>query len=268
MSSSYVPTHEQIEILVDFIERRRWLATGHARTTQARHRTRTAWQDIAQKLNRVECGCRKTWQQWAKYWKDKKGAIKRKVIQMRNNNKTQTGDDGEEEVITLSTMEKRMVALLGAKILAKSNKGEENDPFTNFNLENHYEETKPFNTTFVNDTPPDGASDRTDCEQNTLNSEELRDEKPSLRRNSMRHDPSDTSIPRRRRLMTPPSPHRNCQMADFSERIIAIEERRVETERIIAQSQQELVGVLRQMSEAWTLQSAAIKELVSKLIDK
>ncbi|XP_069356896.1 uncharacterized protein [Maniola hyperantus] len=248
MSSSYVPTHEQIEILVDFIERRRWLATGHARTTQARHRTRTAWQDIAQKLNRVECGCRKTWQQWAKYWKDKKGAIKRKVIQMRNNNKTQTGDDGEEEVITLSTMEKRMVALLGAKILAKSNKGEENDPFT--------------------DTPPDGASDRTDCEQNTLNSEELRDEKPSLRRNSMRHDPSDTSIPRRRRLMTPPSPHRNCQMADFSERIIAIEERRVETERIIAQSQQELVGVLRQMSEAWTLQSAAIKELVSKLIDK
>ncbi|XP_045771249.1 uncharacterized protein LOC123871454 isoform X2 [Maniola jurtina] len=247
MSRSYVPTHEQIEILVDFIERKRWLATGHARTTHARQRTRTAWQDVAQKLNKVDCGCRKTWQQWAKYWKDKKGAIKRKVALMRANNKTQTGDDGEEEVITLSSMEKRMVALLGGKILVRRNNEEENDPFA--------------------DTPP-GGSDRTDCEQNTRNSEELRDEKPSLRRNSMRHDPSDTSIPRQRRLMTPPSPHRQCQMVDFSERIIAIEERRVETERIIAQSQQELVGVLRQMSEAWTLQSAAIKDLVSKLIDK
>ncbi|XP_045771247.1 uncharacterized protein LOC123871454 isoform X1 [Maniola jurtina] len=267
MSRSYVPTHEQIEILVDFIERKRWLATGHARTTHARQRTRTAWQDVAQKLNKVDCGCRKTWQQWAKYWKDKKGAIKRKVALMRANNKTQTGDDGEEEVITLSSMEKRMVALLGGKILVRRNNEEENDPFANFNLGDHHEGTKPFNTTFVNDTPP-GGSDRTDCEQNTRNSEELRDEKPSLRRNSMRHDPSDTSIPRQRRLMTPPSPHRQCQMVDFSERIIAIEERRVETERIIAQSQQELVGVLRQMSEAWTLQSAAIKDLVSKLIDK
>ncbi|XP_039751916.1 uncharacterized protein LOC120627866 [Pararge aegeria] len=265
MSRSYVPTQEQIEVLVDFIEKRRWLATGHARTTHARQRTRTAWQDIAQKLNRVECGCRKTWQQWAKYWKDKKGAIKRKVIQMRTNNKTQTGDDGTEEVITLSTTEKRMVALIGGKVYANCNKAEENDPFNNFNLGEDREETKPFDIAFLNDPTP-GASDRTDYEL-IRNSEELMDEKPSIRKNSTRKEASDTPTPRRRRLMTP-SPHRQCQMVDFTERIIAIEERRAETERIIAQSQQELVGVLRQMSEAWTIQSAAIKELVSRLSNK
>ncbi|XP_052739173.1 uncharacterized protein LOC112053448 isoform X2 [Bicyclus anynana] len=200
MSRSYVPTQEQIEILVDFIERRRWLATGHARTTHARQRTRTAWQDIAQKLNRVECGCRKTWQQWAK----------------------------------------------------------------NFNIDGEVrEETKPFDITFLND-PPAG-SDRTDYDQHMPNSPELPDEKPSIRRNSRRK--SDTPTPRRHRLTTP-SPHSQCQMVDLTERIIAIEERRAETERIIAQSQQELVGVLRQMSEAWTIQSAALKELVSKLSNK
>ncbi|XP_023948623.2 uncharacterized protein LOC112053448 isoform X1 [Bicyclus anynana] len=263
MSRSYVPTQEQIEILVDFIERRRWLATGHARTTHARQRTRTAWQDIAQKLNRVECGCRKTWQQWAKYWKDKKGAIKRKVMQMRTN-RTQTGDDGSEEVIALSTTEKRMVALIGGKVYAISNKGEDSDPFTNFNIDGEVrEETKPFDITFLND-PPAG-SDRTDYDQHMPNSPELPDEKPSIRRNSRRK--SDTPTPRRHRLTTP-SPHSQCQMVDLTERIIAIEERRAETERIIAQSQQELVGVLRQMSEAWTIQSAALKELVSKLSNK
>lgn len=66
MSRSAVPSPMQVEKLLECIDEKRFLATGHARTAHARDRTRAAWEDVALKLNSDAGGCIKSWQQWAK----------------------------------------------------------------------------------------------------------------------------------------------------------------------------------------------------------
>lgn len=57
------------------------------------------------------------------YWKDKKGAVKRKLVLIRTTNRTHPGEDSEEEA--LSSLEKRILALIGGRAYALSNKEEE-----------------------------------------------------------------------------------------------------------------------------------------------
>lgn len=66
VSRNLNPSSTQLEKLVDLMESKRWLATGHARTANARNRSRAAWQEIADALNSGGSGCIKSWQQWCK----------------------------------------------------------------------------------------------------------------------------------------------------------------------------------------------------------
>ncbi|XP_026319535.1 uncharacterized protein LOC113230016 isoform X2 [Hyposmocoma kahamanoa] len=66
VSRNLNPSSTQLEKLVDLMETKRWLATGHARTANARNRSRAAWQEIADALNSGGSGCIKSWQQWCK----------------------------------------------------------------------------------------------------------------------------------------------------------------------------------------------------------
>lgn len=66
MPRSAIPSRAQVEMLLESLEERRWLATGHARTSHARDRTQAAWQEVAVKLNSDGSGCIKSWKQWSK----------------------------------------------------------------------------------------------------------------------------------------------------------------------------------------------------------
>lgn len=66
MPRSAVPSLAQQEQLLEYIEEKQWLVTGHARTANARQKMNSAWQEIAAKLNSDGSGCIKSPQQWAK----------------------------------------------------------------------------------------------------------------------------------------------------------------------------------------------------------
>lgn len=60
------PSPAQIEKLFGLMETRSDLATGHARTLNARARVQNGWADIVRVLNSDGNGCVKDWKQWAK----------------------------------------------------------------------------------------------------------------------------------------------------------------------------------------------------------
>ncbi|XP_052747825.1 proline-rich protein 12-like isoform X3 [Galleria mellonella] len=73
------------------------------------------------------------------------------------------------------------------------------------------------------------------------------------------------TAPRRRLLRRSPPSQRQSQLRSLTERFVAIEERRVETERILAENQRALVHALQQISDAWLRQSQSLSDLVQKI---
>ncbi|KAL0879751.1 hypothetical protein ABMA27_003464 [Loxostege sticticalis] len=119
----------QQEILIECLEEKRWLATGYARTAQARERTNAAWQEICRKLSSSSSGCIKTWQQWF-YWKDKKFAVKKRSAKyVRGLARQRTGGGAKEEPVALSSIEERIVALVGGENYAIGDREHEINPF-------------------------------------------------------------------------------------------------------------------------------------------
>ncbi|KAL4702670.1 hypothetical protein ACJJTC_007101 [Scirpophaga incertulas] len=106
------PSSAQVETLVEFMERNPSLAKGFLRTQNARERGRRQWEEIAVRLNSLG-GTIKTYKQWTKYWSDKKSAIKKKVA-ARSAARRRTGG-GVEDVVELSELEERIVALCGGE---------------------------------------------------------------------------------------------------------------------------------------------------------
>ncbi|KAJ8708121.1 hypothetical protein PYW08_010487 [Mythimna loreyi] len=198
MPRSTVPSRVQVDMLLECLEERPWLATGHARTSHARDRVRAAWREIAIQLNSDENGCIKSWQQWSKYWKDKKSAVKKKASQIRTGIQT-TGVDGEEEGLVLSTVEERMVALMVGRRLVTDRK------------------------------------------------------KPNI-----------VPIEQNSNQQTPPSEN-DSQLASLAERFIAVEEKRLENDRLVMQNQQKMLEIFLATSEAWTRQAQAIQELCAAI---
>lgn len=66
MSRNAAPSINQLEKLVSFLESKPWLAMGHARTANARIRSRQAWSELTTALNSDGSGCTKTSEQWCK----------------------------------------------------------------------------------------------------------------------------------------------------------------------------------------------------------
>ncbi|VVD01695.1 unnamed protein product [Leptidea sinapis] len=93
------------------MESKPWIATGHARTARARERSHQAWMEITNFLNNSNGnGCINTWQQWQKYWKDKKGAVKRKCSSIAIARRTTGGGMDETAVAELTHLEQRIEA--------------------------------------------------------------------------------------------------------------------------------------------------------------
>ncbi|KAL0830010.1 hypothetical protein ABMA28_003468 [Loxostege sticticalis] len=106
------PTAEQIEMLLNFLQEHQDLARGHLRDASGRaQRSRRQWEELAVRLNSLG-GTIKNYKQWTKYWSDKKSAIKK--VAARSAARRRTGG-GVEDVVELSELEERIVALCGGE---------------------------------------------------------------------------------------------------------------------------------------------------------
>ncbi|XP_037292197.1 uncharacterized protein LOC115455000 [Manduca sexta] len=306
MSRSAVPSHAQVEMLLESLEERRWLATGHARTSHARDRTRAAWQEVAVKLNSDGSGCIKNWQQWAKYWKDKKSAVRKKASQIRMARQRTGGGELEERF--LSAIEQRIIAVIGGERFFIGDRELEIEhifepgPSSNLNLNvpnNISEAPDAMDLSIQEDVnedlqtpesesilqshveilpaPEEATTTTTAALLQTEFTPTLSDVQPgpsSIRPNAdsppevahRSNAPIASSLPRRRRLVTarrrliqrsPPS-QRRSHMASLTERFIAIEERRLENERLLIENQQKMLDVLKNISESWSRQTQAL----------
>ncbi|XP_064075857.1 uncharacterized protein LOC135194380 [Vanessa tameamea] len=267
MSRKLAPSEDQSEKLVAYLEENRWLALGHARTWHARHRSRVGWQNIANELNCDSQGCYKTWQQWAKYWIDKKSAIKRKAALIKAS-KTQRNDD-----TALSPLEERIMTLMEGGVDCEK-KMENNISFPVKDLEDP--------CSMASDSETEEKSNEKEmedpllgslwikCEPSVQYDQQSQEDISSNRRQPPNYPVATPSITRRRPLVTRRLPQRTrnqrqSKTVGIIERLIAIEEKRAETDYMMAQTQQSVVDVMRQMSESWTRQSQALQDLVNKV---
>ncbi|XP_035451497.2 uncharacterized protein LOC118276966 [Spodoptera frugiperda] len=127
MSRNAAPSLNQLEKLVNFLESNPWLAMGHARTANARNRSRQAWSEITTALNSEGGGCTKTWEQWCKYWKDKKGAVKRKTSLIAASRRRTGG--GIEDVPELSEIELKIQTIMGGESFGSGDQNLAINPF-------------------------------------------------------------------------------------------------------------------------------------------
>ncbi|KAF9420241.1 hypothetical protein HW555_003462 [Spodoptera exigua] len=143
MSRNAAPSLDQLEKLVSFLENKPWLAMGHARTANARIRSRQAWSEITTALNSDGSGCMKTSEQWCKYWKDKKGAVKRKSSLIAAARR-RTGGGIEEDLPQLSEIELKIQTIMGGESFGCGDQNLEINPF----------EQEPLNRTVESEESP------------------------------------------------------------------------------------------------------------------
>ncbi|XP_026325458.1 uncharacterized protein LOC113234364 isoform X2 [Hyposmocoma kahamanoa] len=120
------PTPYQMEALVEFLEQNPGIARGLLRTQQAKVDTKRKWQEFATATNAMG-GVVKDGQAWAKYWAEKKSALK-KLCQQRAQSMRRTGG-GFDVVPELSLLEQRLVAVMGGDSFATGSRGLAVDPF-------------------------------------------------------------------------------------------------------------------------------------------
>ncbi|XP_060810125.1 uncharacterized protein LOC132904224 [Amyelois transitella] len=125
------PTQNQMAALVEFLERNPGIARGLLRTQQAKQETRKKWQEFAESTNALG-GIIKDGQAWAKYWTEKKSALK-KICQQRAQSMRRTGG-GVDVVPELSLLELRLVAVMGGDSFATGTRGIAVDPFPQSNV--------------------------------------------------------------------------------------------------------------------------------------
>ncbi|CAG9784058.1 unnamed protein product [Diatraea saccharalis] len=285
MSRNAAPSVVQMEKLISIMEEKRWLATGHARTTHARDRTRAAWKEAALKLNCDGSGCIKSWQQWAKYWKDKKAAIKKKALLIRMAPIRPVGD--EDEPIVLTKFEERVVALMSGGGSTSGNRGLQVNAFSPpvnghcsvVGVVEMAEESEP---NAFNIHP--GPSWQRNIVDNQLNAEQQNQSRipPISAMQSARDDPSSSLSEHRRRLLMGrrrlirrSQLQRRALISDLAERLMALEERNLdieksqaeirrieaETLRLQAVNQQETIDIFRQISKSF-------QDLVEHIVKK
>ncbi|XP_062531787.1 uncharacterized protein LOC101741630 isoform X3 [Bombyx mori] len=110
-SRSMHPSPDQVYTLLEVMEINPLLAKGHVKSVMARQTATRHWHHLAIKLNNMG-GATKTGKQWAKYWSDKKSAVKKKAIVRLTAIKQ--GSDSEQ-ILELSDVEERIITLMGGE---------------------------------------------------------------------------------------------------------------------------------------------------------
>ncbi|XP_050670211.1 uncharacterized protein LOC126968990 [Leptidea sinapis] len=100
-------TYGQLELLWEYLNQNKALATGFNKTTQARQFSKNMWQNIAQTLNSYGDGAVKDWKGWCKYWNDYKSKLK-KLAATTKASHHQTAEEGRK----LTDIEKKFLQIL------------------------------------------------------------------------------------------------------------------------------------------------------------
>ncbi|XP_050357763.1 uncharacterized protein LOC126778297 isoform X2 [Nymphalis io] len=104
-------SYEQFKILIDFMGQHVGLATGSARTLEARHKSKSLWNELTKMLNNARSGTKKTSDGWSKYWSDFKNKLKNKVRLLKKRQKP--GASSKSIVNPLTKLEKKALVILG-----------------------------------------------------------------------------------------------------------------------------------------------------------
>ncbi|CAB3242120.1 unnamed protein product [Arctia plantaginis] len=232
------PSYCQLEGLVDFLEQNPSIAKGLLRTFQAKLETKEKWASLATRLNALG-GAIKDGQGWAKYWAEKKWALKKQW---------RTGGGAADSLPVLSALDRRLVAVMGGLDFAASDQNLRVNPFPE-----------------LVSAAQDSRSCRPALESSVISGDS--DMQHSMQ--SITEDPGPSRIPRTRVTMpassTPlpsniPRPRRRVvrTMDSDMERFSNIEARRVEAEMTAAQA-------LAKIAEALLSVGDALKEIARKM---
>ncbi|CAG5059965.1 unnamed protein product [Parnassius apollo] len=121
------PTLAQMETLVEFLEQNVGIAKGLLRTNQAKMEIKRQWASVAITLNSLG-GANKDGQGWAKYWAEKKCALK-KLCAQHSKSMRRAGGGSSDDLPMLSELDKRLVAVMGGQEFAVRDSQLAVDPF-------------------------------------------------------------------------------------------------------------------------------------------
>ncbi|RVE51658.1 hypothetical protein evm_003630 [Chilo suppressalis] len=105
------PSREQIDVLLEYLEKNTNLVKGFPRLGSAREVSKIQWENLALRLNALN-GCCKSCKQWIKYWSDKKSFVKKKVAMVQKYKLS--GGVGVAEV-ELSEVDEKILKLMEAE---------------------------------------------------------------------------------------------------------------------------------------------------------
>ncbi|XP_034840967.1 uncharacterized protein [Maniola hyperantus] len=119
-SSSRHVSYDQVKTIIDFMGQHVDFATGSLRSLEARHTSKTLWNELTRMLNNSRSGTKKTSDGWSKYWSDFKNKLKNKVTVLKK--KKRSGSSSNKNIKPLTRLEKRALVILGPHFEKKISK--------------------------------------------------------------------------------------------------------------------------------------------------
>ncbi|XP_060810161.1 uncharacterized protein LOC106139572 isoform X2 [Amyelois transitella] len=101
----------QLELLWEFLNSNKDIATGFNRSLQAKEYSARKWQEIAEILNAQGDGALKDGKMWSKYWVDYKAKLKKRNAALHSSRRRTGGGSANEP--PLSQIEDKFLSILG-----------------------------------------------------------------------------------------------------------------------------------------------------------
>ncbi|XP_023939248.1 uncharacterized protein LOC112046719 [Bicyclus anynana] len=111
LSPSRNVSYDQVKTIIDFMGQHVDFAAGSLRSLEARHASKTLWNELTKTLNDSRTGARKSCDGWSKYWSDFKSKLKNKVSILKK--KKRSGSSQSKNIKPLTRLEKRALIILG-----------------------------------------------------------------------------------------------------------------------------------------------------------
>ncbi|XP_063050321.1 myb-related transcription factor, partner of profilin-like [Engraulis encrasicolus] len=109
-------TAQELDVLVDEVERKRLLLFSKFKNTITNADKKAAWEEVAQRVNAVGLGYNRTAEMVRNKWRDYSSVTKRKAAALRREQQRTGG--GTHSVESLSPIEERVLGVLGEEALA------------------------------------------------------------------------------------------------------------------------------------------------------
>ncbi|KAJ0176456.1 hypothetical protein K1T71_007635 [Dendrolimus kikuchii] len=248
------PSFAQLEGLVEFLQENPGIAKGLLRTIQGKADTKRKWASLAISLNALG-GANKDGQGWAKYWAEKKCALKKQCAQLSASMR-RTGGGIADNLPTLSSLDHRLVALMGGQEFAINDLTLTVNPFPEPLT------TEPLNT--VEECIPESNAEMHNMHMSPI----LGTSHDATQASSLNPPQITTPAPlqgtrpeSRRRRSSTPGRHLDRDMARFAR----IEERRVEAEANTAEAFLQMSENMGNIASALISISNAILEIARKI---